>query len=113
MKNWINRVLNLLLYLALCFMVGTGIVMWFRLPSQQGRRHGAGPPEILGMDRHEWGNWHFYFGAAFSVLILAHLVMNWTWLRKIAAGRGRQWRLWAGLALGAAIIVFFSVVPVR
>lgn len=113
MRNVINRALNLLLYLALCFMAGTGVVMWLRLPPRQGRRHGAGPPTVLGLDRHDWGEWHFYCGAAFLLLILMHLVMNWTWLRKIAAGKGKAWRLWGGLALGAGIVLFFVFVPVR
>ena len=48
MKNLIHRVLNLLLYIAFCAMVGTGLLMAYRLPpgNRGGRwidspRHGS------------------------------------------------------------------------
>ena len=40
MKNLIHRVLNLLLYIAFCAMVGTGLLMAYRLPP--GSRGGSG-----------------------------------------------------------------------
>ncbi len=109
MKNLINRVLNLLLYLSLCFMVGTGLMLYLRLPA---RSRGGGGFSALGMDRHEWGDWHFYVALSFFTLCLVHLYMNWTWLVKIAASK-HLWRLWVGLAVGAAIILFFLLIPVE
>lgn len=115
MKNRINRVLNLLAYLSLCFMAGTGLMMWFRLPPRQGRLTGGHHgefPTIFGLDRHDWGQWHFYIAVAFLLVIVAHLVMNRVWLCKIA-GCKRTWPLWTGLALGLAIVLLFILAPVR
>ena len=115
-KNPINKWLNLGLYLVVCFLFGTGIVMWLRLPPGQGRRHrggrgdGEGPRELLGLDRHEWGDWHTYAALALVALTVVHLAMNWAWMMKIAGGRHR-WRLIAGLAAGAVIIGFFALYP--
>lgn len=111
-RNPINRVLNLALYILSCGMVGTGLLLWIRLPpgSAHRRQGGSGAETILGLTRHGWGDWHLYTGLALIALGILHLLMNWTWMRKIAAG-AHAWKLWAGLAAGAAIIVFFMLVP--
>ena len=116
-QNPLNRVLNLALYLILCFMIGTGWIMWQRLPRGSGHGPGRGQqgretPAILGLTRHEWGDWHLYAGIAFLALSVLHLILNWTWLVKIAASR-HAWRLWTGLAAGAAIIAILALLPVR
>lgn len=108
--NPINRVLNLALYLVLCFMIGTGLVMWLRLPPGHGRRRETGHEALLGLTRHEWGDWHLYAGLAFLALSVLHLAMNRTWLMKIAA-RTRASRILIGLLVGAAIVAFFLLVP--
>lgn len=115
----VNRALNLALYLVLCFMIGTGWVMWQRLPRGSGGGGGGGggrraveAPSLLGLTRHEWGDWHLYAGITMLVLSVLHLLLNWTWLVKIAASR-HAWRLWAGLLAGAAIVAFLVLAPMK
>lgn len=109
MRNTCHRILNLALYVSFCFMAGTGILLAWRLPP--GSRGGRGL-SVLGLGRHDWGDIHFWVACFFLAAIVAHLVMNWTWLKKIAAG-ARPWRLWAGLLAGLAIIAFFFFLPVE
>ncbi len=120
-QNPVNRVLNLVLYLLLCFMVGTGWVMWQRLPRGSGHGGGRGRGAIegeasragdalLGLTRHEWGDWHLYAGLAMLALSVLHLLLNWAWLVKIAASK-QAWRLWAGLVAGVAVVGFFVLWP--
>ena len=117
-RNPINRVLNLALYLLSCFMVGTGLIMWLRLPPGSGGRHRGGRGEhagetahaVLGMSRHEWGDWHLYAGLALIGITALHLLMNWTWMRKIAGGE-HAWRLWLGLAAGVGIVALLALAP--
>lgn len=107
--NTIHRGLNLLLYLLLCAMAGTGVLLAFRLPP--GSRGGAGW-SVWGWTRHDWGDLHGWLGLAFLALVLVHLVLHWAWLRKIAAAKG-VWRLWAGLAVGALIVSLGFLLPVQ
>ncbi len=108
-KNTLLRIDNLILYISGCFMVGSGLLLQYRMPP----RHGRGPVLYsLGLDRHEWGDLHFYFGLVMIAATLAHLFLNWAWLTKIAASR-KAWRLFLGLGFGIGIILFFWVIPIE
>jgi len=109
MKILIRRLLNFVLYVAFCAMIGTGLLLAYRLPP--GNRGGRGLT-ILDMDRHEWGNVHLWIAYVVVAAVIAHLVMNWTWLTKIAASM-KPWRLWGGLLLGIGIIVVLLLLPVN
>jgi uncharacterized membrane protein len=109
MRNWAHRILNLSLYLVFCFMVGTGILLEYRLvPGSEGG-HGL---SALGMGRHDWGDWHFWLGASFVVLVILHLWLNRAWLHKIAA-KMKWWRLWLGLIAGLIIILGIAFLPLK
>lgn len=108
MKMLLRRILNLLLYLSFCLLTGTGLLMAFRLVP--GRKGGRGL-EVLGWSRHDWGDLHSWVSYAFIGLVCIHLWINWAWLTKVAA-RGHLWRLLLGLAIGAAIIAAFLLLPV-
>jgi len=105
-KNPLMKVTNLLLYISGCFIAGTGLMLFLRMP--HGRAgHGL---TILGLSRHEWGDWHFYVSLAFIALSILHLFLNWAWMRKIAAA-SKNWRLWLGVGTGIAIIALFLIFP--
>jgi hypothetical protein len=65
-SSW-NRIVNALSLVAFCLMVSTGMIMKWILPPGSGRmeRFFSGGHEkkmfvLLGMNRHEWGDIHFY-----------------------------------------------------
>ena len=107
MRITFRRILNLLLYLSFCVMVGTGLLMAYRLIP--GSRGGQGL-EVLGWNRHEWGALHTWVSYVFITLVAAHLAINWTWLTKVAA-KGHAWHLGAGLLAGGLIIGTFLLLP--
>lgn len=109
MKMLIRRVLNLLLYLSFCTMAGTGLLMAFRLIP--GSRGGQGL-EVLGWNRHEWGDLHTWVSYVFIALVVLHLVINWAWLATVAA-KGHLWRVAIGLIVGVSIIAAFLLLPVK
>lgn len=109
LKNTLMRVINLLLYLSFCGLVGTGALLtWKLVPGSRG----GGGLVALDMSRHEWGDIHFWLGVIMTVGIVAHLLLNWPWLKKIAA-KSIPWRLIFGLGLGIVIIAGIYLVPVE
>lgn len=104
----LRRILNLLLWLNVCLLGGTGALLYWRLPPGSRGGHGL---SLFGLDRHEWGDLHAIAGWVFAGLILAHLWMAWRWLKNAAAGK-RLWPVIGGLAAGLAIPAFFLLTPV-
>ena len=64
------------------------------------------------MDRHEWGDVHLWISYIVIAAVIAHLGMNWTWLKKIAASM-KPLRLMGGLLVGIVIIAVLLVLPVN
>ena len=106
-RTHLSRGLNLLLLLCSSFILGTAWLMDQRLPRGRGG-HGL---TFLGLDRHDWGDWHTWVGYGVGVLIVAHLALHRAWLQKVAAQQ-HPWRLVAGLGVAAAVVAFFALVPV-
>jgi len=103
------RVVNLLLYLSFCCLVGTGALLtWKLVPGSRG----GGGLRVLDLSRHEWADLHFWLGATMLAATVAHLLLNWQWLKKIATS-GHFWRLAVGLLLGLMIIFGIYFLPVR
>lgn len=113
-KLIVRRVLNLLLWLSACFLAGTGFALRWKFPHGPHRGSGGGGGlELLGLTKHDWGTLHTWVGVSFAVLVLAHLVMAWPWLKSAAAGRKRLWAVLAGLVIGLAIPVGLVLSPVQ
>lgn len=108
MKNNLLKVVNYLLYLSLTLLIGTGILLFWKLPP--GREGGRGL-SLLGWTRHEWGDFHFWVATIMVVLAVVHLALNWRWIVVIAAQKNR-WRIILGLGVGILIILFFALYPV-
>lgn len=36
---------------------------------------------FLGLQRHQWGNIHFYLSIAFAVLVIIRLIFSWNWIK--------------------------------
>ncbi len=103
-----NRILNLLLWLAACGLAGTGLLLAYRLPP--GSRGGAGLT-ALGMNRHEWGDWHMAIAFACLLLGALHLALHAKWLWRIAAER-KTWLLALGAGTGIALLSAIALLPV-
>lgn len=108
MRTYTNRILNLLLWLTLCFLAGTGFLLAFRL--LPGSRGGSGL-EALGMGRHDWRDLHTWSSYAFLALLMVHLWMHWQWIWKVASQR-RFWLLGSGFGAGVFILIWLTFLPV-
>jgi len=76
-KNTLNFIVDVLLLLAMLTMAGTGLLLYFVLPP--GSRGGAGLA-LWNLDRHEWGDVHFWSAMALLGLLTLHVVLHWDWV---------------------------------
>ena len=60
-------------------VLATGLLMWFVLPA-----HSRGAT-VWSLDRHSWGELHFYAALVVLAMLLAHLAVNWGWVCNVVA----------------------------
>ncbi|MCA9396443.1 MAG: DUF4405 domain-containing protein [Candidatus Omnitrophica bacterium] len=95
MKQAFNRVVNALGLITFIFMISTGSILKWILPPGSGRLEGreAWGREIasyIGLTRHEWGEVHFYISIGFVIILGAHLLLHWNWIKATAWGTARS-----------------------
>ena len=79
-KVWFNMAVNALSLMVFALMISTGMLLKFVLPPRSGH------VVYWGLERHEWGQIHFYIALAFLILLILHLILHWSWIQCIAWG---------------------------
>lgn len=102
------RIVNYLLFCGGSFLLGTGLALETRLPP--GSR-GGHKLRMLGLDRHEWGDLHFYVGLSMATLVLIHLALHWGWLKNALKSASAKLG-YAGLAIGFLLFLVPLILPV-
>jgi hypothetical protein len=98
----LNAAVDAAAFALFAFLVTTGVLIRWSLPPGSGRR-----ALVLGLDRHGWGDLHFWVAAAFLAVLSLHLLLHWRFLAGLLRGRAREGssgRVGLGLlALGALV----------
>lgn len=105
----LRKVVDVLMYLSMSFLVGTGLLIQYRLVPGSRGGHGL---TLFGMDRHEWGAYHLWVGIALIALVTVHVFLNFAFVRNVIASR-RASVLAVLAVLGAAVTLFFVFVPIE
>ena len=103
-----NLIVDGLAFAGFLLLITTGVLMRYVLPPGSGRR-----VAIWGLDRHGWGDLHFWIAVAFLALLAFHLVLHWRWIVSVLRGRPREGSgLRVGLGLtGLAAVVALALAP--
>jgi len=80
-RNTLNFVIDTAALLLGLISLTTGLMLKFVLPPRSGRQGLS----LWSLDRHDWGDIHFYTTAALIALILVHLILHWQWVCTTAA----------------------------
>jgi len=113
-KVKINFFTDIIAFVCFVFLLSTGVIMQYLLPPGSGRW-----VELWKMNRHEWGEIHFWLAIVFLAVVAFHLLMHWNWivalvLGKTASGRlgekNRQ-RICYGL-VALLVLVLIAVAPI-
>ena len=75
-RNTLNFLIDLFSLLVMLGLILTGLLMRYVLPHGQGRGRSM---TLWGLDRHGYGDIHFWLAAALISLILVHVWLHWEW----------------------------------
>ncbi len=107
--NTLRKYTDIVMFLAMCFLVGTGLMMQYRLlPGYRGG-HGL---TLLGLSRHEWGFYHLWSAYLLIAMVVVHVVLNFAFVKNVVASK-RNWILAVLGLVGLAILLVFLIVPIE
>lgn len=66
---------NSALFLATCAVIGTGLMLEFRLDDDQGSFR------LFGISADDWGEAHFVIALIFIALLVAHCILHKAWIK--------------------------------
>jgi hypothetical protein len=80
-----NLIIDITTFIAFVLVTTTGVLMKYLLPPGSGHH-----TTIWGMDRHEWGDIHFWMCVVLLGLLAVHLILHWKWIVCMIRGRPRE-----------------------
>lgn len=107
-KKRLRIVNDVAMWFLFCFMFGTGVLMHYRLTPGFKGGHGL---SLLGMFRHDWGEYHLGAAYVFLALLCAHLVLNFSFIKN-AIAKKTNWRVLLILSGGLIVVAFFLFAPI-
>ncbi|MCK4628052.1 MAG: DUF4405 domain-containing protein [Sedimentisphaerales bacterium] len=113
-RNTLNFLIDLISLLVMLGLILTGLLMRYVLPHGQGRGRSM---TLWGLDRHDYGDIHFWLAAALISLILVHVWLHWGWccttLSKMLGGKapGKTRQNIFGVIFLLILIVFVAGGP--
>jgi hypothetical protein len=81
----LNIVVDVLAFVAFVLLTATGGLVHYILPPGSGRFS-----TLWGMDRHDWGQVHFWIAVFLLVSLGLHLFLHWRWIVSVVKGRPRE-----------------------
>lgn len=107
-KSTTNFLVDAVALVAIVLLGATGILMRYVLPPGSGHFS-----RLWGMDRHQWGEIHFWLAVVLLSTLVLHIVLHWNWVVCMVKGHpggGSAMRI--GLAiLGVLILAGLAVSP--
>lgn len=79
-RNTLNYIVDVATLLAIFAMIATGLLIRFVLPPGTSGRHGGRELSLWGLNRHEWGDVHFWAAAVLGALLVIHVALHWSWV---------------------------------
>ena len=106
-KHTQNVVIDLISFVCMMVLLVTGFVLHYRLPP------GSHNATILGQDRHEWGEFHFWVAIIFVAGIVVHMILHIPWIKSVLAPKDQNKRknavLWFSFTIYVLILFSFSL----
>jgi len=109
MMKTIRILTDILMFISMCFLVGTGLLIHYRLVPGSRGGHGL---SLLGLTRHEWGFHHLWVAYILLFLVVIHLALNFAFIRHVICRKKPWFLILLGLS-GLAITFSFLFIPIE
>lgn len=108
-KPSLNLIVGMAAFAGFVLLTTTGVLMRYVLPPGSGRF-----TKVFGLDRHGWGDIHYWIAVVFFAILALHLVLHWKWIVSVVKGRkvegSHGWRV--GLAIvGLVALMAIATAP--
>jgi uncharacterized YccA/Bax inhibitor family protein len=100
--------IDVVAFISFVFLTSTGILLHYLLPPGSGRWS-----SIMGLNRHDWGDIHFWISFVFFAVLAVHLVFHWRVLKNMIRGRAPEdstFRMALGV-LGLVAVLLLAAAP--
>lgn len=84
-KATVNFVVDALALVAFVLLAGTGVLVRYVLPPGSGHFS-----SLWGMDRHAWGEVHFWISVVLLALLALHVFLHWRWVVSMVKGKSGE-----------------------
>jgi len=101
-RSSLNFFIDIIAFVGFVILTITGVLMRYVLPPGSG-----GFSTIWQLDRHEWGDIHFWVSVIFFAILSLHLLLHWRWIFSVIAGRSNER---SGYRFGVGIVSFIAVI---
>ena len=100
-KSAVNFLVDTVALAAIMFLGATGVLIRYVLPAGSGHFS-----QLWSMDRHQWGQIHFWIAVVLLSTVVLHLFLHWQWIVGMVKGRsGRGSAMRVGLAIAGVLLV--------
>lgn len=97
----LNLAVDVAAFATFVLLTSTGVLLRYVLPPGSGHR-----TTIWELDRHEWGEIHFWISMTFLGLLAIHLLVHRRWIASVVRGRPREG---SGLRVALGIVGLLAV----
>jgi amino acid transporter len=102
-----NFAVDVAVFVLFIALVATGFLMKYALPPGSGRA-----ATMLALNRHEWGDIHFWIAVAMIALIAVHLLLHTKWIVAMVQGKNplrRRRRAVLGTIAAVAVLALVAL----
>lgn len=86
-------------FLFLC-LLSTGLLIYLVMPPASGL-------SVWGMDRHGWGEIHFWIALTFLTFMAIHFLLHWKWIKTNVKGTSKDLHISKTRSIIAILLILF------
>lgn len=99
-KPELNFVVDAIAFFLFLCLISTGFLIYLIMPPASGL-------SVWGMDRHGWGEIHFWIALTFLALMVIHFILHWTWIKTKVKGKSKSGHISKTRSIIAIVLILF------